>query len=83
MVTALKKALYILTSPITWMLRFAIIFYRLAISPLIGTNCRFSPSCSEYSLDALKRYGFLGIGLCIKRLVRCHPLCKGGYDPVP
>jgi len=79
----MRKIFYILTAPITWILKAVIVFYRLTISPLIGPNCRFSPSCSEYSLEALQRYGLLGLGLCVKRLLRCHPLCKGGYDPVP
>jgi len=58
--------------------------YQLLISPLlpVGT-CRFYPSCSEYSIEAFRRYGFWrGLGLSAKRLGRCHPLNPGGYDPV-
>ncbi len=60
-------------------------FYQKAVSPTLGTGkCRFIPTCSEYALEALEKYGFWkGSYLAIKRLLRCHPLCKGGYDPVP
>ena len=58
--------------------------YQLAVSPLLGPRCRFYPSCSQYALDALAAYGFWrGFWLSLRRLARCHPLCVGGYDPVP
>lgn len=58
--------------------------YQLFISPLFPPSCRFIPSCSEYARQALQVHGILkGIGLSIWRLLRCHPLCKGGLDPVP
>lgn len=58
--------------------------YRLAISPLMGTNCRFHPSCSEYAIEAIERHGgFKGSWLTAKRVSRCHPWHPGGYDPVP
>jgi len=58
-------------------------FYKAAISPYLGNNCRFTPTCSEYAMEAIGRYGALkGSWLAIKRLLRCHPFCKGGYDPV-
>jgi putative membrane protein insertion efficiency factor len=58
--------------------------YQLLISPLFGSVCRFSPSCSQYAIEALKRYGmFKGLLLAIKRLLRCHPWNQGGFDPVP
>lgn len=58
--------------------------YQLAVSPLLGSRCRFHPSCSEYSLDALRRYGALrGLWLAMRRVARCHPWHPGGYDPVP
>ena len=59
-------------------------FYRFFISPMLGSNCRHSPTCSEYGLIALKRYGvFKGIYLTTKRIIKCNSLFKGGYDPVP
>lgn len=58
--------------------------YRYAISPLLGTNCRFTPSCSEYAVEAVAKYGAIkGIWLSIKRVSRCHPWHHGGYDPLP
>ena len=63
---------------------FLIRIYRLFISPLIGSNCRYSPTCSEYGITALKKHGvFRGIYLTIRRIIRCNSLFKGGYDPVP
>ncbi|MBE6404139.1 MAG: membrane protein insertion efficiency factor YidD [Lentisphaeria bacterium] len=58
--------------------------YQLTLSPFIGQCCRFTPSCSRYATEALKRHGFwYGSILTIYRLIRCQPFCKGGYDPVP
>jgi putative membrane protein insertion efficiency factor len=58
--------------------------YRYAISPLLGSNCRFTPCCSEYAAEALAKYGVLkGTWLSIKRVGRCHPWHHGGYDPLP
>ena len=59
-------------------------FYQKCISPLFPPCCRFTPTCSAYALEALKVHGFLhGSYLTIKRICRCNPWCKGGYDPVP
>ncbi len=59
-------------------------FYRKYISPLRKPCCRFIPTCSEYALEALTKYGALkGSWLAVKRLSKCHPFHKGGYDPVP
>lgn len=58
--------------------------YRYTLSPLLGRNCRFFPSCSEYATDAIARHGSIeGSWLTFKRVCRCHPLHAGGYDPVP
>jgi putative membrane protein insertion efficiency factor len=58
--------------------------YRLLLSPWLGSACRFTPSCSAYSLDALQAHGAAaGTYLTVARLARCHPWCEGGLDPVP
>ncbi len=58
-------------------------FYKAAISPWLPSACRFRPTCSEYTMDAISRHGLLpGVWLGLKRLGRCHPFCEGGYDPV-
>jgi putative membrane protein insertion efficiency factor len=58
--------------------------YRLLLSPWLGSSCRFEPTCSVYSLQALERHGAArGSYLTLRRLVRCHPWCAGGHDPVP
>ncbi|NLK08872.1 MAG: membrane protein insertion efficiency factor YidD [Firmicutes bacterium] len=57
--------------------------YQLCISPLFPARCRFYPSCSEYGREAVEKYGvFKGTGLLGKRILRCHPWSRGGYDPV-
>ena len=62
----------------------AIRFYRSCISPLKPPSCRYIPTCSEYAMIAIERYGACRGGwLAIKRVLRCHPFHKGGYDPVP
>lgn len=58
--------------------------YRYALSPLMGRHCRFEPSCSVYAAEALEKHGLCrGSALSCKRLLRCHPWCDGGYDPIP
>jgi putative membrane protein insertion efficiency factor len=57
--------------------------YQRVISPFLPPACRFYPTCSSYSIQAIDRYGFIiGIVMTLKRLIRCHPFCAGGYDPV-
>ena len=57
--------------------------YKFLISPLLGQSCRYLPTCSEYSIEALKTHGFFkGLFLSIKRILSCHPWGQGGFDPV-
>jgi putative membrane protein insertion efficiency factor len=69
-----------------WLRALAILpirFYQMAISPWLGPHCRYYPSCSNFAIEALSRYGLIVGGLkSIARLLRCHPLFPGGYDPV-
>ena len=66
------------------LIRFLIRAYQLTVSPWLGARCRFYPSCSHYALEAIERHGVCRGGwLTVCRLARCHPLCDGGYDPVP
>ncbi|SET38177.1 hypothetical protein SAMN05421676_104239 [Salinibacillus kushneri] len=59
-------------------------FYRKFISPMKAPTCRFQPTCSEYALEAYKRFGVIkGTYLTIKRILKCHPFHPGGFDPVP
>ena len=58
--------------------------YQLFLSPLFGSNCRYMPTCSHYTHQAIAQYGAIrGVWMGIKRILRCHPWVKGGYDPVP
>lgn len=69
-----------LSRPLIWLVR----FYRYAISPWLGGNCRFHPTCSTYAIEALQVHGVLrGSWLAARRIARCHPWGGSGYDPVP
>lgn len=58
--------------------------YQIYISPLSGPHCRYTPTCSQYALEAVEKYGVVKGGfLACKRILRCHPFARGGYDPVP
>jgi putative membrane protein insertion efficiency factor len=66
------------------LLQFMIRAYQLVLSPFLGSHCRFTPTCSQYAMEAIERHGALrGTWLALKRIGRCHPFCDGGYDPVP
>lgn len=59
-------------------------FYQYVISPWLGYNCRFTPTCSAYAIEAIETHGALcGSWLAVRRILRCHPWCHGGHDPVP
>ena len=61
-----------------------IMFYRMAISPLLPPACRFVPTCSAYAYEAIQKYGaWKGGKLAVRRILKCHPFHSGGYDPVP
>jgi putative membrane protein insertion efficiency factor len=76
----MKKIMQILGLPFIALIK----IYQWGISPWLGPKCRFTPSCSHYAVDALKKYGlFKGSWLAIKRILKCHPWGGHGYDPVP
>ncbi len=63
---------------------FFIKVYKICISPFFPPSCRFTPTCSSYAIEAITKYGpWKGIFMAFKRIIRCNPYCKGGYDPVP
>ena len=65
-----------------WLLIQFVLLYRVTLGRLLGGHCRFVPSCSQYAIDAINKYGaFLGAWKAIKRVARCHPLGGSGYDP--
>jgi putative membrane protein insertion efficiency factor len=76
----MKTFLRILSFPFVLLIK----LYQVTLSPLLGTKCRFTPSCSQYAIEALKKYGiFKGSWLTVKRISKCHPWGGHGYDPVP
>jgi uncharacterized protein len=72
------------TNPITGVLVALLTAYRWLVSPVLGANCRYAPSCSEYAVEALRRHGAAGgAWIALRRIARCHPWGGHGYDPVP
>ena len=70
--------------PLSWLMLALIAFYRTCISPLTPPACHYTPTCSQYAQEAIKKYGpFKGGWLALKRILRCHPFGGSGYDPVP
>ena len=69
---------------VVWVLFLPILFYRACISPMFPPACRYTPTCSAYALEAIRRHGPVrGLWLAVKRISRCHPWGGSGYDPVP
>ena len=67
-------------NPLVYLVR----FYQYLISPVLPSRCIYHPTCSQYMVEAIERHGtFRGIYLGLRRIIRCNPLSKGGYDPVP
>jgi len=76
----MKKVLQILSLPFILLIK----IYQWIISPWLGPSCRYTPTCSHYAAEALKKHGVIkGMWLAIKRISRCHPWGGSGYDPVP
>jgi len=76
----MKWLLKILSYPFIFLIK----IYQKIISPIIGPKCRFTPTCSNYTVEALKKHGiFKGSWLAVKRIAKCHPWGGSGYDPVP
>ena len=70
-------------SPLARLLAGVVRAYQYLLSPYFGTQCRFTPTCSQYAIEAVQKRGVVrGLGLALWRLLRCHPFARGGYDPV-
>ena len=80
----LSRALSTLSRALSALLILPIRFYQVCISPLTPSSCRFTPTCSQYAIEALRKHGPVkGLYLAIRRILRCHPWGGSGYDPVP
>ena len=80
----MKKLFSYLSHAISWLLCLPIVFYQTCISPYTPPSCRFTPTCSEYARQALKKHGPIkGLWLAVWRILRCNPWGGSGYDPVP
>lgn len=80
----MTRALKAVSKTAVWLLCLPILFYRKCVSPFTPPSCRFTPTCSEYAIQALKKHGPIkGLALAIWRIFRCNPWGGSGYDPVP
>jgi putative membrane protein insertion efficiency factor len=80
----MSKMHFSLSGIFKWLLVGLIRGYQIALSPYFGQQCRFSPTCSHYAIEAINKYGAIkGVAYTIRRLSRCHPWHEGGHDPVP
>ena len=80
----LERTGRLLSRTMVWILCLPILFYRTCISPFTPPSCRFTPTCSAYALEALRKHGAIkGLWLAAKRILRCNPWGGSGYDPVP
>lgn len=76
--------LRLLRQGLMWLLLLPIYFYRAVISPVLPPSCRYTPSCSAYAVEAIRKHGpFYGLYLAVRRILRCHPWGGHGHDPVP
>ncbi|MDO4779468.1 MAG: membrane protein insertion efficiency factor YidD [Bacteroides sp.] len=79
-----RKVLNLLSKTLSTLLLLPIFFYRAVISPITPPSCRYTPTCSKYAIEAIKKHGPIkGFVLAVKRIFRCHPWGGSGYDPVP
>ena len=84
MVEYIKQAWHAIMHFIGWLLILPIRFYRKFLSPLKPPTCRFTPTCSQYAIEAIRKHGpFKGLALAVWRILRCNPWGGSGYDPVP
>lgn len=80
----LNKVIQLVHQALVYLLIFPVKIYQWTISPMIGPSCRYTPTCSTYSIEALKKHGPIkGLWLAIKRIASCNPWGGSGYDPVP
>ncbi|MBQ5737373.1 MAG: membrane protein insertion efficiency factor YidD [Alistipes sp.] len=80
----LQRSLRVVKRIVAYPLILLVRFYQVCISPLKPPSCRFTPTCSQYAIEALRKYGpIMGLYLTVRRLLRCHPWGGSGYDPVP
>ena len=81
---AVKKIMDFIGAALSGFAVYIIKFYKFFISPVLPAACRYYPTCSVYSIEAIKKFGLIKGGfLSIKRILSCNPLCEGGFDPVP